>query len=174
MNLIQNINKKIFSDNGKKVASSHGLKRSSHWATVEKHFLEKNPVCVACAEKTFLHGIFAHQVHHIFPFHYAVLLGRPDLETDFRNLITLCQVPQFQHHLLLGHLGDFHSYNPDVIKFVTDYRGLVKEDIVKSEFYKKTLEQKPKPFDLLTTQEKEEMLNKLNIDFPLSGRISCI
>jgi hypothetical protein len=30
------------------------------------------------------------QVHHIFPFHDCVALGRPDLELDERNLITLC------------------------------------------------------------------------------------
>ena len=30
------------------------------------------------------------QVQHIFPFHYCVALGRPDLELDERNLITLC------------------------------------------------------------------------------------
>jgi len=31
------------------------------------------------------------QVHHIFPFHYCIALGRPDLELDDRNLITLCE-----------------------------------------------------------------------------------
>jgi hypothetical protein len=33
-------------------------------------------------------------VHHIFPFHYCIALGRPDLELDDRNLITLCEDEQ--------------------------------------------------------------------------------
>jgi 5-methylcytosine-specific restriction endonuclease McrA len=41
------------------------------------------------------------QVHHIKPFHL-----HPHLELDPQNLITLCE-----HHLLLGHLDAWDSYN---------------------------------------------------------------
>jgi hypothetical protein len=55
-------------------------------------------------------------VHHIFPVHYCRALGRPDLELDERNLVTLCESepgrPGFNHHLLVGHLGDFEAANP--------------------------------------------------------------
>jgi hypothetical protein len=60
------------------------------------------------------------QVHHIFPFHYCIALGRPDLELDDRNLITLCEdeagKPGQNHHLLVGHLDDFESSNLAVVR----------------------------------------------------------
>ena len=31
------------------------------------------------------------QLHHIFPFHFCVVLGRPDLELDERDEVTLCE-----------------------------------------------------------------------------------
>ena len=55
-------------------------------------------------------------MHHIFPFHYCVALGRPDLELDERNLVTLCETEACgtgqNHHLLIGHLDDFEAANP--------------------------------------------------------------
>ena len=54
----------------------------------------------------------------IFLFHYVVLVGRPDLELDPRNLLTLCIRPDCEHHVLLGYLGDYESYNPKVLGFV--------------------------------------------------------
>ena len=59
-------------------------------------------------------------MHHIFPFHYCIALGRPDLELDDRNLITLCEdeagKPGQNHHLLVGHLDDFESSNLAVVR----------------------------------------------------------
>jgi len=77
-------------------------KRSSHWPTVEKHFLEQNPTCAACGSKVRLN------VHHIKPFHID-----PELELDVNNLITLCMSP-LECHLRIGHSGNFKEFNPNV------------------------------------------------------------
>ena len=94
-------------DHGAKVALQEGLQRSPAWPRVEMNHLQLEPVCMACGSTDNL------QVHHILPFHFCILLGRPELELDQRNLITLCQ-GQDNHHLLLGHLDNWQSYNPDV------------------------------------------------------------
>ena len=102
------------------VHESLGLKRSDKWPEVERAFREKNPTCAACDCTTV-------QVHHVLPFHFAILLGRPDLELDPRNLITLCEKEKGEdaadHHLLLGHLDDFQSYNRDVREFAATFHG---------------------------------------------------
>jgi 5-methylcytosine-specific restriction endonuclease McrA len=75
--------------------------RSPQWPAVEKAFLKYNPTCAVCKTKSNLN------VHHKQPFHLA-----PRLELDPSNLITLCR----PHHLLVGHLEDWKSYNVDVEK----------------------------------------------------------
>lgn len=79
------------------------------WAAVERAYLAMHPACAVC-------GIVGPVIaHHIVPVAYCHALGRPDLELDARNLITLCQSrPDAicdDHHLYVGHLGDFHSFN---------------------------------------------------------------
>lgn len=77
-------------------------KRSSHWPTVEKHFLESHPTCAACGSSKRLN------VHHCMPFHLD-----PSLELDPNNLITLCMDTK-ECHLHIGHGGSFKQYNPQV------------------------------------------------------------
>jgi 5-methylcytosine-specific restriction enzyme A len=79
-------------------------KRSAHWPTIEKHFREKYPTCAACGGSKRLN------VHHIQPFHIF-----PELELDTNNLISLC-MGKLECHLRLGHLGNFKTYNPNIIK----------------------------------------------------------
>ncbi len=45
---------------------------------------------------------------NIFPFHYCIALGRPDLELGQRNLITLCEDEA-------GHPADNHHYEAGVL-----------------------------------------------------------
>ena len=101
-------------DPGTVVAAKHGITRSSGWRRVRAAHLQREPACACCDPAA---AGFAVQVHHIFPFHYCVALGRPDLELDDRNLITLCETeasrPAPNHHLLIGHLGSFASANLD-------------------------------------------------------------
>ena len=84
--------------------------RSPHWPHVEKAVLHLHKWCAACGPDKVCKGL---QVHHVWPFHMAVALGRPDLELDPRNLIVLCETehndPEANHHLAVGHLGNFRS-----------------------------------------------------------------
>ena len=78
--------------------------RSGHWAALRKEHLKKEPCCQWCG------GTYKLQVHHIRPFHL-----HPELELDPDNLITLCQVPETDHHLDIGHNGNFVTgYNLNV------------------------------------------------------------
>lgn len=92
----------MMSDHGIEVG---GMPRSSRWPEVEKAHLAEEPLCVACGGHENL------QVHHIIPFHFCILLGRPELELTDGNLITLCETPGRNHHLLIGHLDDWASAN---------------------------------------------------------------
>ena len=91
-------------DRGADIARQHGLERSPQWPGVEREHLLREPACAACGYKG--DGI---QVHHIKPFHL-----HPHLELEPDNLITLCQVDGREHHLLLGHLDEWSSYNEHV------------------------------------------------------------
>jgi len=91
-------------DYGAHVARKHGRERSPEWARVAREHLLREPACVACGyrgEKV--------QVHHIKPFHL-----HPQLELDPDNLITLCEARGREHHLLLGHLDAWDSYNEHI------------------------------------------------------------
>ena len=98
-------------DHGAAAAAVHGISRSDKWPAVERAFRYLHPSCAACDSLDV-------QIHHVRPFHYCILAGRHDLELDPRNLISLCEsekgLTAQNHHLLLGHLDDFQSYNPSV------------------------------------------------------------
>ena len=94
------------------------VKRSPRWDNVRNQHLKNNPACVACGRTERL------QVHHIRPFHLF-----PELELDPSNLITLCEMfvndgdnTNDNHHLHLGHKGDFHKNNQKVLNDVNRYR----------------------------------------------------
>ena len=91
-------------DYGADIAKRHGRERSPQWQRVRKEHLLREPACAACGHKG--RGL---QVHHIKPFHL-----HPQLELDPRNLITLCELRGRDHHLLLGHLNAWESYNEHV------------------------------------------------------------
>jgi len=86
-----------------------GATRSSKWSTVRKAHLEKHPTCAVCDKKSSLLNPL--QVHHCQPFHKF-----PELELESSNLITLCP----DHHLFIGHLMSFKSWNENV-KADADY-----------------------------------------------------
>lgn len=90
--------------NTKEYQKTNGSKRSPHWATVRKEFLEKNPTCAVCG------GTEKLEVHHRVPFH-----TNPEKELDPTNLIALCEANKWLScHLAIGHAGSYKTYNPDV------------------------------------------------------------
>jgi hypothetical protein len=143
------------------IQKKFGLSRSPDWPKVEKTFLAAHPRCVVCGQTKPLN------VHHKFPFHYVVLCGRPDLELDPRNLITLCVPPNYEHHLLLGHLDDYESYNPRVLTAVKTYASQTAVKIRKAVKWQQARTAKPRHLDQMTPAEKIAFKKMLDRKFPL-------
>ena len=81
--------------------------RSPEWPKVRAAHLKLHPTCAVCG------GTVKLEVHHMQPFHL-----HPERELDPTNLITLCESGHegVNCHLHYGHLGDFHSYNVNVVE----------------------------------------------------------
>src|SRR5712692_3729999 len=92
-----------------------GFQRSPAWERVAGTFLDQNQnkICAACNKDKTQAKL---EVHHMLPFHLCRLSQRPDLEFNPANLMTLCDV----HHLYIGHLGDWQSFNEMVRLDVKD------------------------------------------------------
>jgi 5-methylcytosine-specific restriction endonuclease McrA len=91
--------------------------RSSKWPDLRKSFLKSHPECAACGSKEFL------EVHHIKSFRL-----NPELELDPKNLITLCDKPgPDNHHMYIGHLGNFKQENPNVRTDTKKFRKSLKQ-----------------------------------------------
>jgi len=156
-------------DYGALEAARFGISRSPKWPHVEKAHRRLQPNCVACIPGTNTQAGL--QVHHIFPFHYCIALGRPDLELDQRNLITLCQdepgKPGQDHHLLICHLDDFQSSN---LLVVTDaqqtFYGLPADQIRQNAIWLQEEASRLKPLDQMTQEDKDNFINQMNTRFP--------
>lgn len=120
-------------DYGAHIARAHGHERSPEWSRVAKEHRLREPACMACGYKG-----RKLQVHHIKPFHL-----HPHLELDPHNLITLCEARGRNHHLLLGHLSAWESYNEhirdDVKRFYRKTAAQIKADIA----WQKKVAQRP-------------------------------
>jgi hypothetical protein len=142
-----------------------GQGRSSRWPAVEKAFRKIHPQCVACLVKSVKHV----QIHHRFPFHYCIALGRPDLELDMRNLITLCEWPSHpspDHHLLIGHLNSFRSSDLDIGNDALVFRGMSMAEIKKDPRWIKKVAERLKPLDQMTAKDKAAFTKRMNETFP--------
>ena len=85
--------------------------RASQWRAIRQAHLTKEPACAACGRTAGL------AVHHVVPVSFD---ERKQL--DPHNLLTLCAHPC---HLVFGHLGSYHCYNPDVRRMTAEYRRAV-------------------------------------------------
>lgn len=154
-------------DNGADEAARHGLVRSEHWPSVEHQFKKDHPDCAGCdADNPIEHvGI---QVHHRAPFHFCIRSGRPDLELDPRNLISLGETehnsPAPNHHLLLGHLDDFKSYNLDVAADCETFRGMSTAEIEADPRW--TAKEHARPLDEITDDELAAFRAMLDATLP--------
>ncbi len=164
---------------GTTAAEEHGIRRSSHWPTIERHFLASNPLCVACSQAQHDARVLQNpklptrglQVHHaVMPFHFCILLGRPDLELDTRNLIVLCEdesgVITQDHHITVGHLLNFQSYMPDARRASHEYCGKTKDQIVVDPAYGRLVKARPKAWRDLSDADKHGMRNMLDQMLP--------
>ncbi len=161
------VKRKVKVDHGAVVAEVHGIRRSSKWPAVEMAWRKAHPRCAACSSKS-KGGI---QVHHRRPFHDCILAGRPDLETDPRNLVSLCEneagVKTKDHHITVGHLGDFRSYNPDVsVDAAMTWHGKGKAEIEADPAWRQKAASKPKSYPDMTDVEKKAFRALLDGEMP--------
>lgn len=107
--------------------------RSPEWARVAMEHRRREPACVVCGYK----GRKV-QVHHIKPFHL-----HPQLELDPHNLITLCEARGRNHHLLLGHLNSWESYNEHIREDAKHFRHKSAREIRADAHWQKKVLQRP-------------------------------
>src|ERR1019366_188640 len=97
--------------------------------------------------------------------------GRPDLELDPRNLITLCEDEDGRqgqdHHLLVGHLDDFESSN---LQVVTDaestFLGMEAAAIRAGATWKAKGAARLKHLGEMTAPDKDQFVAEMNARFP--------
>lgn len=129
--------------------------RSPHWHTVEKEHRMIEPTCAICG------GSDRIQVHHTSPpFEYCFAIGRLDLELDERNLFSICEGDVNDHHILVGHLDDFKSWNPDFHTNHHRWKGMSKEQIKADKMWQALHESKP-PHARDMTHEQLAALRKM-------------
>lgn len=152
-------------DFGLEQAKLNGVEaRSPKWPEAERKHREMEPTCVACGSADNLN------VHHILPFHFCVLLGRPELELDQRNLITLC----VNHHLLLGHLDDWQSYHKEVREDASGPAGrfynLLAEVIRENAIWLALEKSRPPVWEKMTDQEKADFRQLMDMMYPIEAQ----
>lgn len=159
-------------DAGLLVAQTIGItERSSKWATFQKNYLIKNNYCITCGKAKKYTNNNGLQVHHIIPYHICIELNRPDLELDERNLITLCQtdfdIKTENHHLLIGHLNDWESFNKTVLPNAKlNFHSQTSQKIkLNAKWLKKTFK-RPKRINDMSSIEKEALKKYINKRFP--------
>jgi len=151
-----------------RAAQAAGVQRSPLWDTVRKAHLaiEEQSYCAIC------HGTESPQVHHIIPFHFCHLVYRGDRELDERNLMTLCEVPQNNHHQLLGHLGDWEIYNPAGREgIVAAFQGKLAEQLTAdqirlADIWMQWMAKKPSRWGAMQPTDKLDLRNLLDTTLP--------
>ena len=98
---------KPFEDSENVGSTSVERGRDSRWPEVREVFAREHPSCAVC-------GRPVENVHHGIPVHVD-----PSRELDPVNLYPFCR----EHHFVFGHLGDWHSWNPDVAKDIGIWRS---------------------------------------------------
>lgn len=163
-------------DNGAVVAAEHGFTRSPHWPTVEKEHKRIEPLCIHCG-KSEKDGISI-QVHHGFPFHYCVALGRPDLELDHRNLHSLCESTKTVRcddaHLLIGHADNFRSSNLNVVEDAKTLYGLAGEVIRHHPLFLARVSNRLKPLNLMSQEERDTLRAEMDHVFPPDSAVVAL
>ncbi len=158
-------------DRGAAIASQFGLQRSPEWNKVRMAHLSRitdQQYCAVCQGTTQL------EVHHIIPFHLCHLVYRGDLELDERNLMTLCEVSQNNHHLLLGHLNNWEIYNPAGREgIITSFRGMLPEDLTAekirlNQVWKQWMDDQSKPvvWQAMKPQDRIQLRQLLDRELP--------
>jgi len=138
--------------------------RSPFWDERQRAHVKVQGYCLACLRTS---PAVELNVHHKWPFHIVVQLGRPDLELDERNLYTLCE----KCHLWIGHLDDWQSYNPNLLYWISLGRGLTEKQIEAMIRVQNQREKKPARFDKLSQLDRAGLRKKLDLQLPPSKEV---
>jgi hypothetical protein len=144
----------------------YGFERSGEWSKVRRTHLDKEPNCVYCVTANTPSFKKKLQVHHIIPFHLGKLLGRDDIELRDDNLVTLCE-DKDDHHLIVGHLNDFRSFNVKVREQIQLWKGATKLLIEADALYLKEKADRPADFKVLTVDEKTKLRAMIDVLLPV-------
>ena len=143
----------------------HNQKRSPLWPKVMRNYLSVHPACEACGRMD------AVNVHHVAPFEFIVNFNSPELELDERNLITLCESesgkPDENHHIWIGHAGDFKKANLNVREDAKKYYGLTLVQLKENTQFMEGIRMNAMPeFDKLTESQKAQFQSWLDLTYP--------
>ncbi len=145
-----------------RMLADSGHRRSAKWHARRLVHLKRQRACLVCGSANPLWL----EVHHKYPFHFVVELGRPDLELDERNLYTICDQHEDKHHLLVGHLGDYRSYNPKLEYTLAMTRGLLASQIQSLREWQTLAHTRPKPLPEMSPVERKELKTLLDALYP--------
>lgn len=149
-------------DHGGRVAAAFALHRHSRWPRVRAAFIADNPCCAACPPESVADRL---EVHHIVPFHICHLIDRPELELDPRNLVTLCGTGD-DHHLLLGHLDDFSSMNPDLAEALRRFAGKRAAELRCEPDWVRAVKHRPADWNVMTDDQRDALRERVGRLFP--------
>ena len=88
--------------------------RAPGWSKLAAAHLRANPDCIACGSRK-----------NVVPHHKEPVHLFPERELDPTNLVTLCEGPVVNCHILFGHLRNWSSYNVDVEQDATYFRSKI-------------------------------------------------
>lgn len=150
-------------DSGAVVAAYAGHARSPHFETVERELRKvSGGACVLTG------STIGTQLHHCYvPFEVARVFGRWELEFSPRNLMFISQVRGNEKHLIIGHLGNFQSFNFNFSADIHYFKGMSDEDILNDESYKRAVKARPNSLHNLNDDEKESLKNRIDSILPL-------
>jgi hypothetical protein len=135
--------------------------RSPHWDKLRGEVIkERGSKCEVSGATTDL------EAHHIIPFHFCVILGRPELELEKKNLIILSRGP-VDIHLLLGHFDNFGSFNKDITD-IEKWKEFIKnkKDLAHDPEYLQLKAKRPKLWDDMTTRDKTNLRKLMDKLYP--------
>lgn len=154
----------VAEDHGLAVATERGISaRSPHWGTLE-HIVRK-----LRGDRCEISGRGPTQVHHGYPFHDCVLAGRPELELTLENLHLLYSGENHAeqgHHLIVGHLRNFRSYNPDLAGCIARWKGKDVQQIQALPEWQMMAHGKPRSYSELPPKDQAKFRRLLSRVFP--------
>lgn len=136
--------------------------RSPKWPDFEREYLHAHSLCLICGKP---HPRL--NLHHKYPVVYIRGVGRPDLECDARNAkYPLCAESGDNHHLLIGHLNYFQSYNPWIDAAIEKCKGLTAQQIASLPEWQTAVKIRPKPFSVMSDYERLQLRRQIDAEMP--------